>query len=582
MPKKIALDYDANELRIVVANCSPGRVQVTDAAVIELGEGDSASQQLRAFVNERSLQKTETLVAIGRGKAELRELQLPPVPAEELPDMVRFQAIRSFASASERAIVDFLLTRKTQDNNTLIAAAVGPSDMDEIRELCATSDLVPKRVALRPLTAASMYLRQENPKGVCVLIDLLSVEAEIVVARDGKVIFVRMVRLPAGEAQRPRALASELKRTMVACGEDATPQRIVVWGREDVHAQDVEAIREGSGVADVRAVDPFGLVQVQADSSKLPEHSGRLAPLVGLLACDETAPDRLIDFLNPRQRPEEKPNYVRAGLMIAGPIAALLLVGFFAYRESAKWDTKIANVTDEVNQLTPGADLAAESIERTEAIDAFLDSDINWLDELRRFAENAPPSKEMIVDSILATADIRRGGGQLKVNGRVTDPGLIEPMEESLRDETHRISGKGSSEQKDERTYRWGFSESITVVGADIRNTRYERMAAIEEKMDAEPIADTAQDSDVDEKAEVPVAESESQPDTKLQPDNDSQPDTSEESNDVVAAESAERVAKESPDEQEGASPETAAPEAAEDETKNEDDKATEEAEVSQ
>ena len=485
MPKKIALDYDANELRIVVANCTPGRVQVTDATVIPLGEGETASQKLRGFINENSLQKNETLVAIGRGKAELRELQLPPVPAEELPDMVRFQAIRSFASASERAIVDFLLTRRSPDANTLIAAAVSPTDLDEIRELCSTSDLLPKRVALRPLTAAAMYLRHEKPKNICVLIDLLSAEAEIVVARDGKVIFVRTVRLPTGEGQRPRAIATELKRTMVACGESATPERIVVWGRPEVHTRDIEAIKDTSGAEDVQAVDPFGLVSVQMDATKLPEHSGRLAPLVGLLVCDELAPDTLIDFLNPRQRPEEKPNYLRTGLMIGGPIAALLLVGFFAYRESAKWDTKIANVTDEVNQLTPGADLAAESIARTERIDRFLDSDVNWLDELRRFAEKAPPSNEMIVDNIVATADVRRGGGQLKVNGRVTDPGIIEPMEESLRDQTHSISGKGSSEQKDERTYRWGFSETIGVTGLDIRNTRYERMALIEQKAEA-------------------------------------------------------------------------------------------------
>ncbi|MEO1526629.1 MAG: hypothetical protein AAFX06_14430 [Planctomycetota bacterium] len=503
MPKKIALDYDANELRIVVANCSPGRVVVTDASVIPLQEGETASQKLRAFINENSLQKNETLVAIGRGKAELRELQLPPVPEEELPDMVRFQAIRNFASASDRAIVDFLLTRRTSDANTLIAAAVSPSDLDEIRELCGTSDLLPKRVALRPLTAASMYLRREKPKNICVLIDLLSTDAEIVVARDGKVIFVRTVRLPTGDEQRSRAIATELKRTMVACGESATPERIVVWGRPEVHARDVEAIRESNGAEDVRAVDPFSLVQVQMDASKLPEHSGRLAPLVGLLASDETAPETLIDFLNPRERPEEKPNYARTGLMIGGPIAALLLVGFFAYRESSKWDTKIANVTDEVNQLTPGAESAEESIARTEQIDQFLDSDVNWLDELKRFSEKAPSSDKMIVDSILAVADIRRGGGQLKVNGRVTDPGIIEPMEESLRDETHRITGKGSSEQKNERTYRWGYSETIGVTGPDIRNTRYERMALIEEAATSEVEASEPEDETNVEVAEV-------------------------------------------------------------------------------
>ena len=84
-------------------------VNVIDTAIIPIGE-DGIVETLRKAISERGLEKTETLVAIGRGKAELRELTLPPVPEDELPDMVRFQAIRSFASSGESATVDYLVT----------------------------------------------------------------------------------------------------------------------------------------------------------------------------------------------------------------------------------------------------------------------------------------------------------------------------------------------------------------------------------------------------------------------------------------------------------------------------------------
>ncbi len=80
-------------------------VKVTEAALIDIENGD-VMETLRRAISQRGLERTDTLVAIGRGKAELRELQLPPVPSDELPDMVRFQAIRSFASAGESATVD--------------------------------------------------------------------------------------------------------------------------------------------------------------------------------------------------------------------------------------------------------------------------------------------------------------------------------------------------------------------------------------------------------------------------------------------------------------------------------------------
>jgi hypothetical protein len=474
MPKKIALDYDESELRIVTANCSGARVQVTDARVIPIGQGDSVSQKLRAYITSQGLQKTETLVAIGRGKAELRELQLPPVPDEELPDMVRYQAIRSFASASDRAIVDFLVTNRTAENKTLIAAAVAPGDLDKVRELCSTSELVLKRVALRPLTAASLYLRGSKPPPICVLIDLLTDDAEIVIAREGKVIFVRTVRLPSEEKHRSGAIASELHRTMVACGETSTPDRIVVWGTESVHVGDIAAIKSTITCDDVRAVNPFDLVDLQMDRGSLPEHIGRLAPLVGLLASDEGAPETLIDFLNPRERVEEEPDRVRRLLMIATPIAALFLIGFFVYRQFAEWDRKIANATNEVNLLLPAVDA---SIARTEKVDQFLDGDVNWLDEFRRLSVKAPPSDKMIVKSITATANPRGGGGIIRLSGAVTEPGVIDVLEDALRDESHGVVGKGSQEQKSNDAYRWTFSESVMITGETVRNTRYTRMS---------------------------------------------------------------------------------------------------------
>ncbi len=192
MPKKLAIDWDETELRLVAAQCSGSSVKVTDAAVIPV-ENSSVVETLRAAIQRRGLENTETLVAIGRGKAELRELQLPPVPEEELPDMVRFQAIRSFASAGDSATVDYLVTHRSESGVEMIAAAVGPANLTEIRETCEAAELLTKRISLRPLAAAALYLikRQSDARGDTVLIDLLANDAEIVVAREGKVIFVR-------------------------------------------------------------------------------------------------------------------------------------------------------------------------------------------------------------------------------------------------------------------------------------------------------------------------------------------------------------------------------------------------------
>ncbi len=514
MPKKIAIDWDENELRLVAANCSGASVKVTDAAVIPI-EGSDVLETLRTAISRRGLESTETLVAIGRGKAELRELQLPPVPNDELPEMVRFQAIRSFASAGDQATVDYLVTSRDDRGVEMIAAAVGPDSLAEIRETCESADLTIKRIGLRPLAAAALYLTQKDQglDGDTVLIDLLSDDAEIVVAREGRVIFVRTVRMPSVAAARPKALAGELRRSLVACGSDGPVDRVILWGLESVHRDDVDMLSEASG-SRVDVLDPFDLVDIDRKlRGELPEHVGRLAPLVGLIASDDVHADRLIDFLNPRKRAEEVVNPYKRALMIGAPVAAALLLAFFGYRHLKNLDAEVTSLKNANAQMKPKVDDAVKKIAKTELVDEFLDLDVNWLSELRRVAVKMPPSHQMIVRGISATGDLRKGGGTLSISGSVTDPDVIELLETDLRDENHTVVGDGSSVQKDAKDdYRWTANELITVSAKSVRNARYEAFALLaENEAEEEPAADA-------ETAEEPAITDESTPESATNP----------------------------------------------------------------
>lgn len=479
MVRKIAIDWDETELRLVAAQCSGSSVKVTEAALIDVVDGD-VMETLRRAILERGLERTETVVAIGRGKAELRELQLPPGPADELPDMVRFQAIRSFASAGDSATVDYLVTGQSDAGTSLIAAAVGPAKLSEIHEICEASDLHVKRIALRPLAAAALYLankKQRTTVGETVLIDLLSDDAEIVVSRNGKVVFVRTVRMPSSSAGRPAALAGELRRSLVACGASGAPDRVVLWGLESIHQDDVKKIAEASG-SPVDVVNPFDLVDVDRKAKdSLPQHVGRLAPLVGLLASDEVGGGRLIDFLNPRKRVEEKPNTLKKALLIGVPIAAVLLLAFLGYRQLSDLDRQIAELEKANKAMEKPVEQAAISRARTEQIDQFLDGDVNWLSEMRRLAQSMPPAEKMIIRSVTASINPRGGGGTIQVSGAVTEPIVIDEFEESLRDEDHRVVGDGARQEPSKDSYRWRFNEKISVDAAAIRDLRYEALS---------------------------------------------------------------------------------------------------------
>ncbi len=518
MVNKLAIDWDESELRLVVAQCNGPNVTVTDAAVIPLVD-NNVIETLRSAIKQRGLEKTETLVAIGRGKAELRELRLPPVPDEELPDMVRFQAIRTFASAGDSATVDYLVTKRTSDGIEMIVAAVGPAGLTEVRETCQAADLEIKRISLRPLASAALYFSQGRDVGAnhvsgvgdTLLIDLLANDAEIIVARNDRVIYVRTVRMPATEQKLGKALAGELRRSLAACGSRGSLERVILWGRESVHAEEQEMLSQASN-SDVQVINPFDLVKVRPETkSGLPEHIGRLAPLIGLLAADEIAADRLVDFLNPRKRPEQTPNSVRKIAMIGIPIVAVSLMGLLMYRQVSDLDNQIQQLRSANALRKADLEKASASIQRTESVDSYLDGNVNWLNEVQRLAIAMPPSDKMIVRSLAGAVDDRRGGGALTVVGGVTQAEVIDEFENALRDDSHRVAGDGASDRKSDDGYRLGFTETISIDPATIRSARYAALNSLFQESPQESLQASPPRADTHDATEVPATEPDSE-----------------------------------------------------------------------
>ncbi|MDB4749351.1 hypothetical protein OAF83_00450 [Rubripirellula sp.] len=512
MVKKLAIDWDESELRLVAAQCSGSNVKVIDARVIPIEDG--VQQTLKKALDGQGMDSTETLVAIGRGQAELRELQLPPVPEEELPDMVRFQASKSFATAGESATVDYLVTNRNDSGVEMIAAALGGQELDGIRGICESGSLVAKRISIRPLAAAALYLLKQERSSAndTVLIDLLSDEAEIVVARGGRVIFVRTVRMPSAEEARGRALAGELKRSLVACGSSGTLERVVLWGRAAVHSQDVEMLVEATD-SKVEVLDPFSLVDVDRNTkANMPDHVGRLAPLVGLLVADEVGADRLVDFLNPRKRVEVVENPYRKYIIAGIPVALAALVGFLIYRQLGTLDATIEQLKVVNSDKEKGVKAADVSIARTELVDKYLDGDVNWLNEIRRLAAKVPESDKLIVRRVSAVTDMRLGGGTMTVEGAVTKPAVIEEFEGAIRDEYRSVQGDGASELRTSGQYRWSFTETIRIAPVHIRNQRYIGISEALEDPDSDgeqgsntaPEDQPTNDSDVSSEEEHP------------------------------------------------------------------------------
>src|SRR5262245_45420813 len=339
MSRLVAIEWDAKEARVMIGRKRASSVLVDHALEGPLpareegqtAEPDVGSVLARALA-EQGVARTDALVAVGRASIELKFLSTPPVPDEELPDVVRFQAVRQFTTLGDDWPLDFVPLAPNADGGmNVLAAAIAPDLLGQIRKDCSVAGITVTRLVLRPFAAAALLKDQLNDGQCRMIVDLLRDEADLTVLIGSQVIFPRTVRLPTvaeGEVLA-RALLAEGRRTMIAAQNQLGGRRVeevIIFG-DGQHHSTLKQLLEKELSLTVQLIDPFEHVEWADAKAKKPEYPGTFAPLLGLMLDEATGIAPVIDFLHTRKKPAP-PNQRRRYAVVAAALAAIVLLAF--------------------------------------------------------------------------------------------------------------------------------------------------------------------------------------------------------------------------------------------------------------
>jgi hypothetical protein len=403
----------------------------------------------------------------------LRFLTTPPAPPEELPDLVRFQAMRQFSTLGDDWPLDFSPLGNAADGSTnVLATTISPETVAQIKSVCTAAGLTATHLVLRPFAAASL-LRQSNQDERCrMTVDLLGAEADLAVMIGPSVVYPRTVRLPSSEATmevRNRALIGEVRRTIVAAQNQLGGRRvdeIVIFG--DVRRYpELQVAWRNDLQMELRVLDPFSLVEVSDSLQRTPPATpGAYAPLLGLLVDEVAGRAPTIDFLHPRKRPPAK-NHNRLYAIAGGALAAaFLLFVVLGWWNVSSLNAKKAALTKDLADKKKLSKAGQTAIKRAAELDKFAAADVNWLDELDRLSQRFPTAEQARAEDFLALAK-PAGGGNVIVQGLADQPDTINAMESALRSPEHTIVGSGSKKDTRATDLSWRFREEVIVHGPD-------------------------------------------------------------------------------------------------------------------
>jgi len=475
MPQLLAIEWDDAEARLAVASRRGGRMVVEEAFSVDLRPrkpgGDEADidigGRIAAALAARGIGRVETFVAVGRSSIELRKLSLPIAPESELPELVRFQAMREFNELTDDWLLDFVpIGEPSEETQEVLAAAIDPQLVDQIEQTCSAAGLKPRRLILRPCAAASLLGRILDPQGpgLRLLVDLLAGEVDLTVMIGHRVTFLRTARI-AGDPPKTQTLVTEIRRTMAAAQNQLGGRRvesILLCGTGDEHAARAHDI--GADLqTPTELFDPFASVELGHSLRRaLPDHPGRFAPLLGMLSTEAEQAEHAIDFMHPRRGP--KPVSRRRWFAVAAVAVAVVVLAFLVYRRLERSDlaSEIEALDAQISgregleEKTRSAQKAVAEIERWAA------GDVVWLDQLAELSSKALPAREAMLTEMTLNS-VPAGGGKISFKGLAKDASTIDAIEQRMRDANHAVESGGSSEDNSQRHYSWWFSTQVTV-----------------------------------------------------------------------------------------------------------------------
>jgi len=363
--------------------------------------------------------------------------------------------------------------------------------IQKIDSTLTEAGLTLKHLVLRPMAAAAGAIAKHPDwnSATVLFIDLLNDEADVVITERGKSVFMRSFYSPTDpqDADSVKILASEVKRTLMSAASQRAGlnvEQIVVWTKDSL-APFAQALSQAVDLP-VKMLDPFSMAE-RADIAvaATTQTVGRFAPVLGALQFPNSS-DRLIDFVNPRKKVEEKKPI---GRYIAAAAAAIGLIAGGWWMYSSKHtvlDQEIKLLKDEIAGDGPILKSSSKNLADWKKVETFMQGDILWIDELERLSINAKDSETTYFGGTTFALEPRTNTATIATKFLTKEQDLVPEIQGDYRDEKHNVRGTGLAQSQD-RKYPVAADMLITVAAAEVKDPRKVTRKSIEESSIKEP-----------------------------------------------------------------------------------------------
>ena len=413
--------------------------------------GPVTGDSLKAALARAGIGAKRAVVALPRSLATVRRLDLPAVPDDDLPDLVRMQAATKSAAPLEQLAVDFLplpagsapATGDGPAGRSALLATVPAATLKNVRGAVAGAGLELATVGLSPVGTAALVADRGRGAGGTTLI----------LARDGEFAEVTLLTAgPAGpavvltHAAHPhgddvhswnRGLLSEATRALGARVAAAQGGIDRAWAVGE-GADDLAPMLAERFDCEATAAAGWGELGLAGDAAG-DFGPGGLGGAVGLAATADVVP--ALDFLSPRRRPEAADTRLRTGLL-AATAATVLLGGGWWYLNNQKTALadEIALLNAEINADEAFVDRNAPLLAEDAAVAAWTGDAVAAREQLVRLDALMPPTDRLYLKEFRLVPAALNARPTVRMVGNAASDDTVQAFERTLDEAKYLLS----------------------------------------------------------------------------------------------------------------------------------------------
>lgn len=469
----LAIEWGDDRIVLLQGKSAGSHIAAKSAAVIDWPEEidpnrapAAAAEWLKGELTSHGFSAKQALVSLPRETVVVRHLELPNIPDDELPDMVKLQAATQVTLPADKYLLDYIpLPPRGTDSRDVLMTTVPTESTDAIREVLTRAGLEISSIGVSSFHIGELLVQQQDSKTraanqLHLAVTLAGDKLELALLRGPCALATSATRVYSEGDARNKAINAEVNRLRLSAQSlhGGLPISHVWVAPSTPESEALCDFLKGKLNCEGSCFDPLGGTAKIDDKDR-----GSFAATAGHLLASHGSVTESVNYLDPRKAAQRKDRRKVMLALACGGLVLALGIGYFLFqRHLSNQDAIIAGFEDETAAMEEFVKEGEFDLVSAQKIGAWNNKSMDWVEQIQALQALMPSREIMLVD--LFKFDPGKEGNKfgLKIGGIARSREHVTELTDTLQERGFRVD-PFDYEESDDEDYETKFTIVATM-----------------------------------------------------------------------------------------------------------------------